>query len=276
MAMVDLDTLSSIEGVVGSSFDDVFRGGPENNTFQGGEGFDTLDYSNAPAAIVVSLRSGGMVFQDGMGGQDTLLSIEKIIGTAGNDVLRGDSGNNVFEGGAGTDNLFGDTGDDTLNPGTGVDQVDGGDGVDRLVVDWSGVAVAVPGEGIAVDLFDADGNPVTDPSLAVERVLRTQGSVAQIVSVRNVEQFELTGTPGDDLLIGGALADTLTGSGGNDTLQGYDGEDVLAGGDGDDILEGGLGMDILTGGTGADTFSGTLADFNGDISRLFCLRFHRI
>jgi len=75
----------------------------------------------------------------------------------------------------------------------------------------------------------------------------------------------LTGTNGDDILIGGADADTILGLNGDDTLQGGDGDDLLVGGNGDDTLlgEGGNdtlqgenGDDLLIGGTGNDTLDG--------------------
>ena len=67
---------------------------------------------------------------------------------------------------------------------------------------------------------------------------------------------------GDDTVDGGAGDDTLSGSDGNDVLLGGDGADTLVGGFGDDRLEGGLGDDRIEGGTGNDTvrFSGLQAD----------------
>ncbi|USQ94694.1 calcium-binding protein [Caulobacter sp. RL271] len=56
----------------------------------------------------------------------------------------------------------------------------------------------------------------------------------------------LEGTEGDDVLIGGADADTLVGLGGNDTLQGGDGDDLLIGGAGSDTLDGGAGNDTVS------------------------------
>lgn len=50
----------------------------------------------------------------------------------------------------------------------------------------------------------------------------------------------VTGTPGDDVIVGTALADTIDGAGGNDVICGLDGADDLAGGDGSDRLFGGL------------------------------------
>jgi len=69
-------------------------------------------------------------------------------------------------------------------------------------------------------------------------------------AVNAVEGILVTGTIGDDMLIGGA------------------GDDTLSGGSGADVLNGGAGDDLLNGGTGGDTFviragngSDTVADF---------------
>ena len=56
----------------------------------------------------------------------------------------------------------------------------------------------------------------------------------------------VTGTAGDDLLLGTANADTMNGGQGND---------CILGGGGDDTLKGGPGTDVCIGGPGIDTFS---------------------
>jgi len=72
---------------------------------------------------------------------------------------------------------------------------------------------------------------------------------------------DLTGTPGDDTLSGGAGPDSISGLDGNDTLdgvglndfiEGLDGADLIAGGDGDDTIEGGGQNDSIAGGDGND------------------------
>ena len=77
---------------------------------------------------------------------------------------------------------------------------------------------------------------------------------------------QLSGSTGDDLMVGraGALADNLSGGNGNDVLVGYAGDDQLFGGDGDDSFEGGLGADRLEG--GANSASGAGSDA-GDTAR---------
>jgi len=53
----------------------------------------------------------------------------------------------------------------------------------------------------------------------------------------------ITGTSGDDTLVGTALNDSIQGLAGDDVLRGLDGNDLLDGGAGDDIMAGGLGND---------------------------------
>lgn len=51
-------------------------------------------------------------------------------------------------------------------------------------------------------------------------------------------------------------ADTLTGSSGDDVILGKKGGDVLYGGAGDDLVKGGRGSDVLYGGSGENTLKG--------------------
>jgi RTX calcium-binding nonapeptide repeat (4 copies) len=63
----------------------------------------------------------------------------------------------------------------------------------------------------------------------------------------------LSGGPGRDRLVGGALPDLLAGGGGPDSLVGGGGDDLLVGGAGTDKLIGGGGRDVCRGGGGTDT-----------------------
>ncbi len=56
----------------------------------------------------------------------------------------------------------------------------------------------------------------------------------------------ITGTTGNDLILG---------SGGNDMIDGLGGDDCILGGDGDDTIDGNDQTDICLGGQGTDTFS---------------------
>lgn len=62
---------------------------------------------------------------------------------------------------------------------------------------------------------------------------------------------------------------TMTGSDGDDVLIGSAQNDTLSGGAGDDWLEGGAGQDNLTGGTGADRFVFRETPYNTNYDRIF-------
>ena len=118
------DTLSNIENLIGSDYDDTLIG---NST---GGGSNTLD--------------GGL-------GNDTL------TGAAGHDVLNGGAGNDTLSGGTGNDTLNGDAGNDTLDGGVGVDTLDGGAGVDILI--WDSADSSIDG-GTGTDTLLIDSGDV--------------------------------------------------------------------------------------------------------------------
>lgn len=68
--------------------------------------------------------------------------------------------------------------------------------------------------------------------------------------------LNLTGTPGDDVLIGRGGRDDVDGRGGNDLLLGGGGADLLRGSNGRDTLIGEGGRDTLIGGRGDDLLFG--------------------
>lgn len=71
-----------------------------------------------------------------------------------------------------------------------------------------------------------------------------------------LENLQLTGSETDEILSGGAGADTITGEGGTDMLAGGAGNDLLTSGAGNDGLNGGSGADLLFGGAGDDLLIG--------------------
>ena len=127
----DGDTLSGIENLKGSGFNDTLTGNASANTldggagddlfyadagsdkFIGGYGSDTVDYTFATAGITVNLTTGAN------SNGDTLSGIENLTGSNFNDVLSGDAGANILNGGSGNDILLGDAGADLLIGGSG-------------------------------------------------------------------------------------------------------------------------------------------------------------
>jgi len=208
------DTLVGIEGVRGGSGNDiltggnalngttvndglleVFRGEEGNDTIDGGQGYDRVDYTSSTAGVVVVLNDtlDGSA-SDGFGGTDVLRHIEGVRGSAFNDVLTG-SNSAAFE------SFEGREGNDTINGNGGVDRVD-------YQNSRAGVTVNLV-SGLA-----SDGYGGTD-------------TLSNIENVRGSRDF-------NDLIIGSSANNKLEGLGGNDTLNGGAGADNMIGGDGSD------------------------------------------
>ena len=133
-------TVSNIEHLTGSDFDDTLTGDAGNNvlsgglgadtlvatagtdTLNGGDGLDTASFINATSGVTVTLGSPMPIDLTTSGlGPVTLAGIENLTGSGFADILTGDGDNNVLNGGGGDDILTGGLGDDTINGGTGVD-----------------------------------------------------------------------------------------------------------------------------------------------------------
>ncbi|WP_019904262.1 M10 family metallopeptidase C-terminal domain-containing protein [Methylobacterium sp. 77] len=98
-------------------------------TSLGGDGTDTLDYSDYGSSARVLLDGGRATGTGGISG------FEIVKGSAFADSVRGDAGENQVLGGAGDDRLFGGGGDDTLTGGAGTDVLRGDGGADSFVFD---------------------------------------------------------------------------------------------------------------------------------------------
>jgi VCBS repeat-containing protein len=122
----------------GAGDDDIVGGdGAGNDTYIGGDGIDTVRYTSAITGITVDLVAGTASGNEI--GNDSLSSIENILGGQAGDTLRGDAqandldgytGDDLIEGRGGNDTLTGGTGNDTLYGGAGNDSLVGGDGGD--------------------------------------------------------------------------------------------------------------------------------------------------
>ena len=266
------ETLTNIEALSGSSFDDqifgdananalygqggfdFMQGRDGNDTLEGGAGGDWLDggagadtiiggdgihdtaaYGASIAAVSVDLASG--VHSGGDATGDTLSGIEWLSGSAWNDNLFGSASINTLFGQGGADFMQGRGGDDTLEGGEGNDWLDGGTGSD-IINGGNGSDTA------------AYGASVFSVNLDLQSGLYSGGEANgdTLISIEN-----LSGSALADNLFGNASANTLHGQGGADFMQGRGGADTLNGGEGNDWLDGGAGADAINGGNGTDT-----------------------
>jgi Ca2+-binding RTX toxin-like protein len=202
--------------------DDVTTAG-SGDTFLGGDGTDTADFSRRQSGLSISLDG---VANDGQGAEtnNVTAEVERVVGGSGNDVISGSSAANVLEGRAGDDRLTGLGGDDGLIGSDGEENADGGDGND-----------VIAGDAGEDDLAGGDGLDTIDGGAGSDT---------------------LQGQSGDDDLAGGAGGDTIRGGDGNDQLDGAATE--VAGADAADDLDGGAGADTLHGADGGDKLDGGL------------------
>lgn len=234
-SLIDGDTTSNFENLLGSSWgddltgdgydnvidgssgDDSLYGGSGNDTLKGGTGsdqldgeygFDTVSYAHISATttpITVDLSTGVVTVTNGEG-NDTLMNIENIIGTSGNDSIQWISTSTnsytdfLLNGGAGNDYLQGSYGDDTLVGGTGNDTLHGGISTSTFYIDVADYSAA------AAVTANLSTGAATSTSTGTDTLINIEG------------------------IIGSAFSDTLTGKNSqSDYLQGGAGADILDG-----------------------------------------------
>lgn len=117
--------------VVGGGGNDVVTGWQGEDDLLGGPGRDAVSFADTAGRVKVDLAETER--QDTNVGWDTMDQFENVIGSAFNDLLRGDSGPNKLSGGAGNDRLFGRNGADGLLGQAGNDDLFGGPGADSCV-----------------------------------------------------------------------------------------------------------------------------------------------
>ena len=171
-----------------------------------------------------------------------------ICGGAGNDLIHGGRGNDLLDGGPGTDRIFGDLGDDKVLGGSGDrDEVSGGLGIDT-VSGGPGDEDVVRGD-YGYDRMD--GGPgkgdIASFATAVGGKGRERGVWASLKAHRAYGDGH-DRLYGFESLEGSAFADTLIGDKGSNVIDGGPGNDHILGGGGHDTLNGGQGTDACKGG----------------------------
>jgi len=175
-----LNTLTSIERVVGSTFDDTMFGGGDDDIFEGSGGADTL------------LGRGGNDTLNGDDGNDFL------DGGVGNDVLRGDDGIDILRGNLGSDNLNGGLGEDQLFGGNSADVLNGGGDADYL--DGGGGNDTLNGGTGNDELRGNTGSDILDGGTGNDVLLAGSG-FDTLIGGNGADT--LRGGNGDDILFGG-------------------------------------------------------------------------
>ena len=108
-------------------------GGSGHDSFDGGDGIDTVSFARSQFAANVDL-SRQLILNDaeGSGFNESIVNVENLRGSNSSDILRGDDSANRIDGGLGADMLRGNGGNDVILGGGGGDQITGGADADRL------------------------------------------------------------------------------------------------------------------------------------------------
>lgn len=299
-----VDTLISIENVVGSIGDDEIAASAVANRIDGRGGFDVVGYDGAFDDYTVTAVNGGWQVARKANGADTdyLRDVEQlyfigadqfvdltaqglveagdgasneIVGAQGSDSLDAGGGDDYVEGGMGNDTVLGGEGADEIVGGDGNDQVDGGLGNDVLVGGTGhGDDTYTGGDGADTVVYTSTSKGIT---VALATLLSNGSATGAeidtdvLISIENVIAGDgndtVTGNVDANQLVGGAGNDVIFGLGGIDTLEGGSGDDRIDGGAGDDALYGDSDNDVLTGGEGADYLDGGAnTDTGGDMA----------
>jgi Ca2+-binding RTX toxin-like protein len=182
----------------------------------GGNGIDTVNYSNADRGVSVNLDNGTTTAQffyevpaeEGGHGAASgwaepivteLRNIENVVGSEFDDTIVGNSGDNVIEGGGGADRIYGGDGRDTVS----YEHSEEGVTISlNTRVDLGFTTLYIPGQGHG---GDAEG----DRLWQIENVI---GSGYNDVITGNREDNVFTGGDGNDTFIfkNGVGHDTIT------------------------------------------------------------------
>ncbi|HMX99778.1 MAG TPA: Ig-like domain-containing protein, partial [Agitococcus sp.] len=188
-------TFISIEGLVGSTYNDHLIGNNDSNVLDGGLGVDTLE-GGAGDDIYIIDNLNDVVIEQADGGIDSLVtyvdyaltdeSVIENIGLLGAAISAvGNNVNNMLIGNSLSNNLLGLAGNDTLIGYEGDDVLDGGDGEDLVVYfeAWSRYQISVENGVFVIEDLDPIG--LLDPQEGSDIVLPQEG-IDTVLNVENI------------------------------------------------------------------------------------------
>lgn len=229
----DIDAISDFDVIYGSISNDIIRGnegarddlygGNGDDTFiatsgydyyYGQTGSDWVSFINATAGVTVDLTNATTT-QGTIAGalaQPVLNSIENIIGSNFNDVLKGDTNANTIRGGAGNDTVYDFS-------GSGNDYYDGGN-ITINVGESNTISYYYSGSAIKVDLANGTATSATAGTDTLINFKNIAGTDSADTLLGDAQDNVIYAHSGNDIsLYGGAGNDTIYGGLGNDTIQ---------------------------------------------------------
>ncbi len=269
----------------GGTGDDYLIGGFGVDSFDGGIGWDTVDFSYSTADWTIDLGVGANGTASNAWGSESLVSIENIVGSQGDDDITGSQYDNNLRGGEGDDTIHGGNGHDTILGSIGNDELHGGAGNDEIygyttgwsnpshqdddtvyggsgndsISTWGGNDLIFGGSGEDT-IWAGHGDDTVSGGYGIDEMHGgtgtdeldfTYSNGAWLIDLLNETAFYTGG--GTETIID---FEHIRMGGGNDTVHGDHGDNILWGGAGNDDLSGSGGADILFGEGGGDVLNG--------------------
>ncbi len=254
-----------------------------NDTYDGGAGTDSLDYSALVEVAEINLADG--IASGAEIGTDSISNFEIVRAGANDDMVTGSAGAEEIHGNGGNDHLSGGGASDVVNGGDGDDVVtgdldcvadsyDGGSGTDTL--DYSAALMSVvvdlaagsaSGQEIGTDgisnfeiISTGEGDDLLRDGDDADCFLAGKGDDT-VAAAADAADDDFRGEDGFDTIdysqaAHGVLIDLTTGKAtgfdvGHDSIEGFE---KIIGGSGDDVVRAGPVAIVVEGGAGSDTF----------------------
>jgi len=216
----------------GGRGDDELRGDQGNDMLDGGFGKDTAFYGASTAGVSVSLQAN--MANDGMGGMDSLMSIEVAVGSKYNDTLEGSDTVDT--------SLIGGGGNDQFVRGSGMNNytlVSYEDNAGSVLVNLSTYSYTLAGQTVAAaSALEMSGTTV----LSTDSFGYSGGNMW--------DGFSVSGSAYNDILYGSERNEWFQGLGGNDTVYGNSGRDGIG------YVNSDVGVVVNLGGTSSFVYNG--------------------
>lgn len=241
-----------------------------------------VDLSNTDTSVSTTFATSKLYLGNKLVETDLLKKIHGIVGTGGNDSVKGSAADDWFRGLAGNDTFTGGAGSDWIvyrNLKTALDitlatngkqqtisaGMHGTDTIASVENIVGGLAAdKIKGNDLSNILRGGEGNDTLDGSTGNDFADYRDATGSVKVVFSSDTSAKSSGADGEDTLLN--IEGALGSSGYGDTLLGSSGNQTLNGRGGNDVLDGGLGNDTLIGGNGADlfVFSSVLSNTNID------------
>ncbi|WP_371113328.1 hypothetical protein [Nocardioides sp. YR527] len=265
------------EYLVGGGGDDVLYGSDmaegeiDNDSFLGGAGTDTLDFSRVERPVSLTAKPlPGVAYYDARVGTVGVGDIENLVGSSAADILSAGPEPAVLDGGPGLDRLTGGPAADTfvdptakiISGATSAVTIDGTAGtfssgdtfpVAPGVSVWGSGADDVIRPGRLCNIYGGGNDMfIIDDTVAPECAAGERGSYTYGVLTLDALNESATYALGDPTVTTASRSIPMPVIAGM-KLVGTRFDDVLGGDDGDNVIDGGPGNDRIDGGAGLDT-----------------------